>query len=62
MPLPLSTDATPAGTPAPKTRAPSLIAEALRALAERNRALGLPAGGNPHLTLHPSEALAAPLR
>jgi hypothetical protein len=45
MPLPLSTDARPVGMPAPKPRAPSLIAEALRALAERNRALGLTVQG-----------------
>jgi hypothetical protein len=38
---PVSTDATLAGTPVAKARAPSLIAEALRALAERNRAMGL---------------------
>jgi hypothetical protein len=41
MSLPLPTDTRPAGTPVPKTRAHSLIAEALRALAERNRAMGL---------------------
>jgi hypothetical protein len=41
MTLPLPTDANPTGTPVPKVRAPSLIAEALRALAERNRTLGL---------------------
>jgi hypothetical protein len=41
MPVPLPTDAKPAGMPVPKTLAPSLIAEALRALAERNRGLGL---------------------
>jgi hypothetical protein len=41
MPLLLPTDTKPAGTPVPKTRAHSLIAEALHALAERNRAMGL---------------------
>jgi hypothetical protein len=45
MPLRLSTDARPVGTPAPKPRAPSLIAEALRTLAERNRGLGLTVQG-----------------
>jgi hypothetical protein len=44
-PLPLPTDAKPASAPVPKTWAHSLIAEALRALAERNRAIGLSAGG-----------------
>jgi hypothetical protein len=38
--LPPPNDAKIASTPVPKTRAPSLIAEALRALAERNRAMG----------------------
>jgi hypothetical protein len=45
MPLPLPGDAKPVGTPATKPRAPSLIAEALRALAERNLALGLTVQG-----------------
>jgi hypothetical protein len=43
--LPPPTDPKPAGAPVPKTRAPSLIAEALRALAERNRAMGLSVQG-----------------
>ena len=42
--LPLPTEAKPAGMPVPKARAPSLIAEVLRALAERNRAMGLGVG------------------